>query len=68
MKSLCIKTNNSDLIKYLLSNLDSIELDHICFCCKKFKHYKNVIIHYLGNDNELFTNKISSILSLLVID
>lgn len=68
MKSLCIKTNNSDLIKYLLSNLDSIELDNICFCCKKFKHYKNVIIHYLGNDNELFTNKISSILSLLVID
>lgn len=68
MKSLCIKTNNSDLIKYLLSNLDSIELDNICFCCKKFKHYKNVIIHYFGNDNELFTNKISSILSLLVID
>lgn len=68
MKSLCIKTNNSDLIKYLLNNLDSIELDDICFCCKKFKHYKNVIIHYSGNDNELFINKISSILSLLVID
>lgn len=68
MKSLCIKTNNSDLIKYLLNNLDSIELDDICFCCKKFKHYKNIIIHYSGNDNELFINKISSILSLLVID
>lgn len=68
MKSLCIKTNNSDLIKYLLNNLDSIELDNICFCCKKFKHYKNIIIHYSGNDNELFINKISSILSLLVID
>ena len=68
MKSLCIKTNNSDLIKYLLNNLDSIELDDICFCCKKFKHYKNVIIHYSGNDNELFINKISSVLSLLVID
>lgn len=68
MKSLCIKTNNSDLIKYLLNNLDSIELDDTCFCCKKFKHYKNVIIHYSGNDNELFINKISSILSLLVID
>ncbi len=68
MKSLCIKTNNSDLIKYLLNNLDSIELDDICFCCKKFKHYKNVIIHYSGNNNELFINKISSILSLLVID
>ena len=68
MKSLCIKTNNSDLIKYLLNNLDSIELDDICFCCNKFKHYKNVIIHYSGNNNELFINKISSILSLLVID
>jgi len=44
MKSLCIKTNNSDLIKYLLNNLDSIELDDICFCCKKFKHYKKLIV------------------------
>lgn len=68
MKSLCIKTNNSDLIEYLLNELNNLELEQICFTCKQFKHYKNVIVHYTGNDNKLFLNKISSILSLLVID
>lgn len=68
MKSLCIKTNNSDLLKYLLNELKHLELDEVCFSCNKFKHYKNIIIHYIGNDNSLFIKKISSILSFLVID
>ncbi len=53
MKSLCIKTNNSDLIHYLLN---------------EFKNYKNVIIHYSGNNESLFLSKVSSILCFLVID
>ena len=68
MKSLCIKTNNSDLIKYLLNELQHLELEHICFLTQKFKHYENVIIHYKGDNNYIFLDKISSILSLLVID
>ena len=68
MKSLCIKTNNSDLLQYLLNEFYNLELDEICFSCHQFKHYKNVIIHYTGNNDSLFLNKISSILSLLVID
>jgi len=68
MKSLCIKTNNSNLLKYLLNELNSLELDNVCFSSKQFKHYKNIIIHYAGTENKLFINKISSILSLLVID
>lgn len=68
MKSLCIKTNHSDLLQYLLNELNHIELEQVCFSCNQFKHYKNIIIHYTGNDNSLFLNKISSILSLLVID
>lgn len=68
MKSLCIKTNNSDLIKYLLNELEYLELEHICFSLQEFKHYKNIIIHYKGEDNSKFLSKISSILSLLVID
>ena len=68
MKSLCIKTNNSDLIAYLLNELRHLELEHICFSVQKFKHYKNVIIHYRGTNNHIFLDKISSILSLLVID
>ena len=68
MKSLCIKTNNSDLLEYLLNELKKLELEDVCFTCKQFKHYKNIIIHYRGNDNSLFLSKISSILSFLVID
>lgn len=68
MKSLCIKTNNSNSLSYLLNELDNLELDQICFSCNKFKHYKNIIIHYTGENDKLFLDNISSILSLLVID
>lgn len=68
MKSLCIKTNNSNLLSYLLNELNDLELEQVCFSSNKFTYYKNIIIHYMGTDNNLFFNKISSILSLLVID
>lgn len=68
MKSLCIKTNNPILIDYLLNELKYLELDNICFLSKEFKHFHNVIIHYKGDANYIFLDKISNILSLLVID
>ena len=68
MKSLCIKTNNSDLLKYLLNELKELEIADVCFSLHQFKHYKNIIIHYTGENGTLFLEKISSILSLLVID
>ena len=58
MKSLCIKTNNSDLIKYLLNELENLELEKICFSLREFKHFKNIIIHYSGNNNYIFLDKI----------
>ncbi len=54
MKSICIKTNNSDLIQYLLNELNDLELELVYFSCRKFKHYNNIIIHYKGLDNNLF--------------
>lgn len=68
MKSLCIKTNNSDLLKYLLNELKELEIADVCFSLHQFKHYKNIIIHYTGENETLFLEKISFILSLLVID
>ena len=68
MKSLCIKTNNSYLQNYLLNELKNINLSNVCFSKNKFKHYENVIIHYLGTNYNDFYSKISSILSFLVID
>ncbi len=68
MKSLCIKTNNSDLIHYLLNEFKNIDLKNVCFSKNEFKNYKNVIIHYFGNNESLFLSKVSSILCFLVID
>ena len=68
MKSLCIKTNDSNLLNYLLNELKNIDLKNICFSENEFKCYKNIIIHYSGNDEPLFLSKVSSILSFLVID
>lgn len=68
MKSICIKTNNTNSIKYLLNELNNIDLEHICFSLRDFKHYKNIIIHHTDSNNNLFYKKISEILSFLVID
>lgn len=68
MKSLCIKTNHSNLIHNLLNEFNNLPLKNVCFSENEFKFYKNVIIHYYGHDESLFLSKIASILSFLVID
>lgn len=68
MKSICIKTNNSNLLDYLLNELDYIELEHIYISQKQFKHYKNIIIHYKGTNDKAFIHELSCILSCLIID
>ena len=68
MKSICIKTNNQNLLDYLLNELDYIEVKPVAISKNKFKNYKNIIIHYSGNDNEKFIHEVSCILSCLVID
>lgn len=68
MKSVCIKTNNSNLLDYLLNELNYIEIEPVIVCTNEFKHYKNIIIHYRGNENNKFIHEVSCILSCLVID
>lgn len=68
MKSICIKTNNNLYINYLFSRLSDSDLSHMCFCERKFSLYKNIIIHYTGNDNSKLYDEVSSILSSLVLD
>ena len=66
MKSLCIKTNNKNSINYLLNSLENIEILDTYFSCKNFKHYTNIIIHYLGNDLDYFNSNISDLLTSLI--
>ena len=67
MKSICIKTNNSQILDYLQNELNLIELDNLYFSNNEFKNYKNIIVHYTGDNYSLFLDKISSLLSFLVI-
>lgn len=68
MKSICIKTNNENLLDYLLNELDYIEVKPVAISKNQFKNYKNIILHYSGNDNKKFVHEVSCILSCLVID
>lgn len=63
MKSFCIKTNNHQIIEYLLENISSINLNNIYFSKQKFNLYNNVIVHYKGSNTSLFINELSNILT-----
>ncbi len=69
MKSLCIKTNNSKILDYLQNELKCSEIQHICFTENQFKNYKNIIIHYISDDDyPYFFSKLSTLLSFMIID
>jgi len=68
MSSLCIKTNNEDILTYLQKEFCEFNMFNVFYSRHEFKSYKNIIIHYTGIDNELFYTKLSTILSYLVID
>lgn len=48
--------------------LKNITLENICYSCRSFKHYKNIIVHYTGSDASSFIITLSEILSCIVID
>ena len=68
MSSLCIKTNNEKILKYLENEFKDFNMQNVRYSCNKFKYYKNIIIHYKGIDKELFYTKLATIFSYLVID
>ncbi len=67
-KSVCIKSNDSHILSYLLNELDHFNVDNTYFSCRQFKNFKNVIIHYRGKNLLLFISSLSKILSYLVLD
>lgn len=67
MKSLCIKNNNTDIINYINDSLLQLDLDSVFVTNHEFKIYKNIIIHYAGENIELFYDKVSSILTDTII-
>ena len=68
MKSICIKTNNSQIIDSLLKSFEKINLEDTYISIKKFKHFNNIIIHYLGNSLSKFYTHSSNILTKCIIN
>ena len=68
MKSICIKTNNVNSLKYLLYLLDNSCIKNICYSYKKYKYYKNIIIHCIDKRNNDYITNITKILSLLIME
>ena len=68
LKSFCIKTNNKELINYLLKELEYFDMNNVYVSVYKFKLYQNIIIHYTGKHKDEFLKGISTILSYTVID
>ncbi len=67
INSICIKTNNENIINNLLNNLENMELNDVYLSKNNFKNYKNVIVHYRGNTIDLFYSKLAEILSNIII-
>ena len=62
MKSYCIKTNNEQIIEYLLNKISNINFPDIYYCRKTFKVYENIIMHYKENNITKFQNIVADIL------
>lgn len=67
IRSFCIKTNNNDILNYLLDYFNDNPPDNFYFSLNSFKIYDNAIFHYKGDNYELFYNYIAKVFLDLII-
>ncbi len=68
MKSFCFKTNNTKILNYLLNRIQEIDFEHLIYSQNQFKIYKNMTIHYRGNNNNKFYNFLTELIGEVVIE
>lgn len=61
MKSICIKTNNQDIIEYLINTFEKLPIN-LCISNYRFKMYDNVIVHDIEKNEEQFYEVVSIVL------
>lgn len=59
MKSFCIKTNSNQKKNFLLKELEKMQVNEFYISCYEFKIFKNIIIHYTGEDTIFFQQELS---------
>ena len=67
MKSICLKTNNDEMINYTVRKLEN-GFEDIVISSNTFKIYKNIIIHYQGDNERLFLLNMSNLISEIIED
>ena len=67
MISYCIKTDNIEIIQYLLNKISNLDFPDIIYCNKTFKKYEKVIMNWRNKKYEKFKNIISSLVSDIII-
>ena len=67
LKSFCIKTNNNNIVNYLLESIKSSNLENVYLSNLEFKFYKNIIVHYKGNKVHLFYKVLSEIITNTIL-
>ena len=67
MVSICIKENNIALLDNIASEINIAKLDDIKYSKHSFKLYNNIIVHYIGENNDVFFDFISGIISKTII-
>ena len=65
MKSICLKTNNSEIISYIIKRLED-EFSEIIISENQFKIYKNVIVHYIGQNEKKFLIQFSGLIAGMI--
>lgn len=68
MKSFCFKTNNTQILNYLLNRIQEIDFENLIYSQNQFKIYKNITIHYRGNNNNKFYIFLTELIGEVVIE
>ena len=61
MKSICIKTNNQEMIEYVIHTFEKLPLN-VCISNYKFKIFDNVILHDMERNEDEFCEVVAIVL------
>ena len=67
MKSFCIKNNNEVILNYLLAEINEINMKNVFVSKSKFRLYKNIIVHYTGEQEDKFMVKLCNIITSCIV-
>ena len=63
MKTICVKTNNDEILEYLNRELEQSQLEEIVISINEFKNYRNIMVHYFGKNERRFLLETSQIIA-----